>query len=554
MATEQNEAEALHDVIVVGGGLAGCFATWELARAGLDVLVTEQHAPLTVAAGPVGFRAKIIRKLYPDLTQDHGGDRWFGAMEVWSDEPRSSRRPLRIPAMLGRGLGGSSIIYGGALGRMRRSDFERDDASARGKNALSNDWPFGYEDLSPWYRRAERLMEVRGTLDPLDPDDDADLREPPPLSPQDHEFVRALQANGLNPFRLHVAIRYRPGCSECLGVRCPRNCKSNGENRALRPALATGRVRLVTGFNVRAIQRIADGVLEVASWPDQDGRVRRRRARRVMLAAGALNTPLVLARSASLWEDGLPPALLGRGLMFHGGDIFAAFARKGASAYGAAKTLAFRDLYRVNGEPLGEVQSMGIRAEAGMISAWLQQEAHGLGLGTLGPLLEFARIPAEIGAGLFREAAMFAGILEDFPYRANRVFEGSTDGSRSGAITVVYQSQPELLDRARRLRREIRAAFRPNGVFFLSRLGLPNWGHPMGTCRMGAGSDDSVTDANGRVHGLSDVYVADASTFPSSAGVNPSLTIIANAMRIAAAMAGVAKVGRIESATDRLAD
>lgn len=539
------------DVIVVGAGMAGGVAARRLTERGLRVLVLET-GPGTLPDAPRPSRARRMLRKVAGGFEPRDQDRWPDRLRA----ARAGHAARLVPAMMGRGRGGSSALYGAALGRFRRIDFEREAADgpqggapdpAIGERPLPTRWPIAFDALKPYYVEAEALLGVTGGRDPLDPEDDAVLAPPPPLSPQDAALARTLVANGLHPFRLHVGFAYRPGCAECLGQRCPRGCKAEGDSRGLGPALRDGRATLLQGATARRIEPGEAGVAIVVAL--EDGAERTIRARSCVVAAGALNSPLLLARSPRLWGPGGPPRLLGRGLMFHVTDMLAVFERSGAAAFGPRKTLGFRDFYKMDGAICGEVQSMGIALEAGMIATYLKGEAQRLGLGRLGPWLDLLRIPAGAAARLTRNAAVFATILEDLPYAANRVWEDDAPArAPSGAIALSYTVSADLAARAARMRQALRAAFAPNRVLFLSRPATPNWGHPMGTCRMAADPEAGVTRPDGALWTDDRVRVADASVLPSSGGANPSLTIAANALRIADLLAGRLAAERVSPA------
>jgi choline dehydrogenase-like flavoprotein len=142
-------------------------------------------------------------------------------------------------------------------------------------------------------------------------------------------------------------------------------------------------------------------------------------------------------------------------------------------------------------------------------------------------LSEFLRPVAWSIAKAIGERAVYATISEDLPHASNRVRE------HEGAIVVDYMVDPLLKERAKKMRHTIRKAFAPLNLRFLKLPGVANWGHPMGTCRMGTDPATSVTNAEGRVHGHDRIFVADASAFPSSGGVGPGLTVLALALRVA---------------------
>lgn len=519
---------ALWDVIVIGAGLCGSVAADVLSRDGHRVLVLEAgQTPHSVGPGKRGLLARIRHKLLGSTLLYPG--RWNGQMKVNLTTASGRKRNMRFPAFLGTGPGGGSLIYGAALGRFQRDDFTRN--ASEDPEAFDNSWPLDWAAFLPWYTAAEQLMQVHGSPDPTDPDDNGGaLTPPPPLGPRDAAFADCLAANGRNPFRLRVGFQYRPGCSECLGIPCPRGCKSDGFSRCLGPALAAGRVTLRTKARVTGITD--DGTTLTVQikdeTPDAPELSQQFCARHVVLAAGALQTPRLLHHAPDLFPDGRPSPLLGRGLMFHGADIFAVFDPEGRAEYGPRKTLGFRDHYRDQTAPLGEVQSVGLPITTGTVTGFLIDEAKRRGFSWMGRGLQLLRFPAMVGVRMFRNATLFATNLEDFPSPQNRVIVTAEDDE----IAVAYQVSPDMARRGAALRAHIRAAFAPWRVIFLSTPDTPNWGHPTGTCRMGTDPETSVTTPDGQLWGNDRVTVLDTSVFPSSAGANPSLTAVANALRI----------------------
>jgi choline dehydrogenase-like flavoprotein len=530
MRTEQ--VAKILDVIVVGGGLAGSMAALAVAQAGHSVGIIE-CGPLRLPdpeAVP-GTLQKIKARRAGRTLPPRG---YWPVPLLRATRRGRSARPS--PAMLGIGPGGSSTIYAAALSRYRRSDF----LPLALAGALPREWPFEYDELRPFYARAEGLLRVAGTPDPLDRDDDAVLRLPPPLGPRDAALVQTMQEAGLHPYRLHVGIDYRPGCSECLGAVCARGCKADGNSSALREAMSCGAL-LFSEETVVRLEPETDGlrVISREGGPAASaGADRSRVTRAVILAAGAMNTPLILARSSALWRDGTTPPLLGRGLMFHISDLFGLRAPRNPPNYGPQTTLAVRDLY-----DFGEIQSLGSPVGTALIASHLRGAAARLGFARLGPGLELLRAPAAVAARFLGEAATFATIQEDYAYPGNRVWE---DPGYPGRICFSYEVPRELRERAVRSRRMLRERLRHLRPFFLNEPATPNWGHPMGTCRMGSDPAVSVTDAQGRVWGLPNVVVADASALPSSGATNPGLTVAANALRVAEAFAGRLSAGAAE--------
>lgn len=531
------------DVVVVGSGMGGSMAAGLVARAGLTTLVLECGPGAVPGTGRLPLKDKLRQKLTSSPAPDPGSGKWRDPLFM----RRAAGRPYRaVKPVVGELAGGSGAIYGAALGRARRSDFEVDfhpsDWLDGAPPALPNAWPVAFDSMKAFYRRCETMLRVAGTPDPLDPDDDADLLAPPPISPNTAALTELLTSNGRTPFRMHVGIDYKPGCSECQGSVCLRRCKSDSFGRILAPLLEQGRASLRTGVYVERIERRPGGnfalMVRTAEGPQEPIL-----ARLVVLAAGALNSPLVLQRSADLWPSGRVPELVGAGLMFHFGDIFAVMdANPSEGAHGPLKTLGLRDHYTDGAMPLAECQSLGMASSPWMVGKYLEEEAIALGLGGL-PLAPFlADAIGRIAAKRYRNAYLFTSNLEDLPYRRNRVDSLGPD-PRSGhdRIGVTYRAPEEMLLRARRLRALEEEAFRPLKVSFLKRLGAPNLGHPMGTCRMGDDPQTSVVDPSGEVWGQPGLFIADASVFASSLGINPALTVAANALRVAEGILGTSQ-------------
>lgn len=527
--------DCVFDVVVVGSGMGGAMAASVLARAGLATLVLESGEAHFGSPRKASFGEKFKAKLISRPKADATSERWPDPLLFRTS---SKQRYREVASVVARIPGGSGQVYGAALARARRADFERDWQPkawlAGAANALPNAWPVDFNEMRIFYARAENILRVSGTPDPLDPEDDAALLAPPPVSATIENLAETLEANGRHPFRMHVGIDYLPGCKECQGERCARLCKSDSFNRALRLDLSEKRAELRTGLSVSDVSPRNGGGYAINAVLS-DGSTHVINARRLVLAGGALNTPLILQRSSGLWPDGKAPRLIGAGLMFHFSDMFAiTSAASKEPAHGAMKVLAFRDHYADGEVPMAECQSLGMPSSPWMISKYLEGEASEMGFGRV-PMLRLATdIIGKAADRFFRNVPLFTASIEDLPYLENRVDDlGEGVAPGLGRVGVTYHAPAELRVRAKRFRKLMREAFAPFSVRFLKRLGAPNLGHPMGTCRMGTSPDTSVTAPDGSVWGHEGLYVVDASVFPSSLGINPALTVAANAMRVA---------------------
>jgi choline dehydrogenase-like flavoprotein len=520
--------ETCWDVVIVGAGMGGSFAGCALARAGYKVLFLERGDPASTVARRAGRLARLLRPNVAAADLAARG-RWNKRVTL-----RKGGRKTRFIMPLGSGPGGSSAIYGATLERFRREDFSGPAQEEVSPAPLPNRWPVSYDDFLPYYRRAEAQLGVRGERDPTDPDDDLDAasRSMPPPSELDRAFVEAFTAAGMAPFRMHMGIDYRPGCVECLGAVCPRDCKADGASRALMPALRSFGAKLLTGFAVDRLEANIDRVEGVVGR--MGGREIVIRGRVVILAAGALNSPVVLLNSQSRdWPRGVGNAndMVGRGLMFHVLQIFALWPPvRGASPIGPKKVLSSRVANLFEGRKLGGVQSFARTVAPSQIAEFITSTAEKL-LPIRPPFFDLAAMAiAVLAARLFRDASLFSAMTEDFAYHDNRIVADTTEPS---GFSIVYTGTNDLSERAAMFRRFIKQRLGRLRLVFLSAGDNLNFGHPAGTCRMGVDPASSVVTPDGQVRGVENLFVADASFLPSSAATNPSLTVAANALRVA---------------------
>lgn len=245
-------------------------------------------------------------------------------------------------------------------------------------------------------------------------------------------------------------------------------------------------------------------------------------------------SPRILLRSQSPeWPAGIGNHndMVGRCAMFHASDFFALRPRKSVSAKGPMKTLSSRAFYECEGRRLGSFQSIGMPVTQGNIFEFLDQRLRHRLLDRFPLRRILLRVVAMGASAFFQRSAIFATILEDFPYRANRV---TLDDASPDGIRVEYDEPKEFHDRIREARVRLKAVFKPHKPWLLTATADNlNLSHPCGTCRFGNDPRTSVLDATNKVHGMDNLYVVDASFFPSSAAANPALTIGANALRVA---------------------
>jgi len=503
----------LWDVVVVGTGMGGGMAGRRLAEAGLSVLFVEKGV-----ASARAYRDGDNDLSTPEerLPIGRGGHR-FG-LRV-DDDDRNF-----YPA-IGVAVGGSTTFYSGSLERLEPHDVDDDPAVPH----PTGGWPIRYAELRPYYEMAERWLHVLGTRDPLGEAVPEAMKRPPPMRPQDAQLMQDFAAAGLAPYRLHVGIAYKPGCAECLGIPCPKACKQDARTCGVEPAVAAG-ATVLTEAEVLRVEADAEHVTGVVVR--HGGHEERHHGRIVVLAAGTMGTaPLLLASANEHWPSGLAngSGLVGRNLMFHADDWVAVWPSRKLGGTGPAKSVASRALYSNGGERLGMIHSTGLSAGYGNILQFLNGWFDASPLRRIRFLRPLMRVPARVAAVLFGSATILAFIVEDMPYAENRL---EPDPAREAGATIHYRFKPELIRRTRRARALLRERLGKR-LFFLNAQAVLNFGHPMGTCRFGDDPATSVLDRDCRAHGIDNLYIVDGSFMPTGGGVNPSLTIAANAIRVA---------------------
>lgn len=501
------------DVIIIGTGMGGSTLGYELAKKGFSVLFLEKGGRVAASddhSEPITPEARLARGWWP--------------FRVTQRDPNGT--PTRFFAAVGCAVGGSSIHYAAALERMSETDFSelRLDASTVVR------WPVSFQDFLPHYVAAEKLYRA----------DEASLEMAMQrMSPWDRELMAQMRSNGLHPDPLHVAIRYDDQCRECMGTICPRNCKSDAATACLDLALRLPNCGLLEHCDVRSLDADAHEVRSVRAM--YEGREVCLSARIIVLAAGALHSPQILLRSTSaLWPRGLINGSdqVGRNLMFHTSDLYAVWApRRLDRRARQKKSISVRDFYCRNGQRLGYVQSMGIEAGRGVIALFLKDQLRRMGLENEFLLSLLVKAPSHIASMIFGSASLFAGMTEDDPNPENRI---TLDPSEPDGASFTYTITSDLRQRALGLYGAFARGIRPWRAIRISPRLEMNYGHPCGTCRFGDDPEQSVLDRNCRAHDVANLYVVDASFMPRSGAINPSLTIAANALRVAAHIAASA--------------
>lgn len=502
------------DVIVIGTGIGGGLAGRRLAEHGLSVLFVEK--------GPVGRRAeqnsmadiedpaeRLARGLWPTkiVSRFNGG------------------APAHFFGPLGSGVGGTSVFYAAALEAPERHDLETTEAMEH----PTGGWPIRYDDFLPYLLQAEEILSVRGEANPLS-DRPGPKLAAPELNRSEALLFEDLRQKGLHPYRSPEGLVRLPGCAVCLGHKCPRKCKMDGRSAGVEPALETGNAFLLANCSVEELVESSERISKVRVRTD--GLPFELTADTVVLAAGALHSPRLLLASARTNPAGCANSSgwVGHGLMFHLSELVAFWPKLRNPTAGPTRAVSFRDLYTHDGKRLGLVQAMGVAAGAGMIAAYLKEYISSTRFSRVKGVGKFATLGALVGERLFGKASVFVALIEDIGMFENRV---STHPDNPDVAVIEYTVSEELKKRRSLLRRLLRSRLGRHRTVLLNFGAAINYGHPSGTLRFGVDPATSVLDASCKAHDLENLYVTDASFMPSSMGVNPSLTIAANALRVA---------------------
>lgn len=529
------------DAIVIGTGMGGATLGYKLAQAGQRVLFCESG---TSSLG----RLESLCGQYPEMRFNGAvlDDRFAQELEAAGRNSqtvidRSCSSARQFTPFIGSGTGGSSALYGMALERFFPSDFgSRQGVDLGNGSSLAEPWPVSYDSLAPYYTSAEKLYRVRGTDDPLrTPRERGDrLRDSPPLTPGGEELFNFLQSRNVHPYRLPMACEFVPGCEGCQGYLCAKDCKNDSARICLTPALHQHGASLMEGCEVVALETSARRISTVVChWKGQQLRLQ---SNNVILAAGALNTPRILLNSKSKeWPAGIAngSGLVGRNLMRHFIDLYLiqAEAATGADFENRQKEVAFNDFYQHNGMKLGSVQSFGRLPPAPMMFASMQRDIKDSAGGWASAMFPTAKpFLMPVLRRLERSTTALATTIEDLPYVDNRVAPVDSVSTGGRRLSINYQLQDEARKRIR-LMRALMGDLLANRRWRRVRQAENNQrlAHACGTCRFGLDPRTSVLNEYNRAHEVDNLYVVDSSFFPSSGGTNPSLTIAANALRVA---------------------
>jgi len=487
-----------YDVIVIGSGAGGGTLAQSVARAGKRVLLLERGQRFPEVSLPHDERAMLIDKdPYDDRDIDVNGD--------------------NARLYMGGVFGGSTSLYGAALMRPSRDDFHPGvHYGERLEKSLQN-WPISYEDLAPYYDRAEELYHVSGepsdNFGPLQRPTRNYPHPPVPLKPINERLVRGNETAGLKPFILPLGIDFNicMQCDACPGYICPNGARISSGQVVDAAAKETGSLEVKTGVEVERLERNGETITGVRVTERGSGEQGILTAKRYVLAAGAIGSPAILLKS------GCDHPLIGRHYMMHLSPIVVGLYLKQTGAESTfVKQVGFADHYFGSDDyphKLGLIQSLPVP----------------------GPLMIAKSAPSWLPRfaieGLRKRMLPLAGIIEDLPNPDNRVMVGG-----DGQISLAHRYSDYDFERGQYLTKQMVKILKRGGAVHCLTKSFPSTehvAHQCGTLRFGTHRDHAVADRDGRLFDHPEVIVADGSLFPTSLGVGPALTIMANALRIA---------------------
>jgi choline dehydrogenase-like flavoprotein len=511
-----------YDIIIIGTGAGGGTLTYRLAQSGKKILILER--------GPFLPREKENW----DVKTVFNSNRYHNS-EVWYDKNGKELHPG-----MSYFVGGNTKVYGAALFRLREKDFE----AFQHKDGISPEWPLKYKDFESYYVQAEKLYQVhgKGGEDPTEPFRSEEFPYPAVShEARIEEVSQILKAKGLSPYHTPVGIRLNEAqrylsecirCNTCDGFPCLVHAKSDAEVSSIRPVMEEENVTLLTEAKVLKLHTSPSGheisSVEVEIHDPTSGqmRVQHFSGDIVAIACGAVNSSVLLLKSANeKHPNGLANSsdLVGRNFMKHVlGSIIGVSKKPNPTKF--QKTLSINDFYW--GEegydyPMGQIQTLGKVSKAAL-------EGNAAAYAPL--------TPEEVAT----HSIDWWLTVEDLPDPNNRI---RVDGDK--IILDYTENNLESYDRLEQRWIEILKSIEcgqsimPNCSYFVEvgqtytgRLPLDGVGHQVGTCRFGEDPTTSVLDLNCRTHDIDNLYVVDGSFFCSSGAVNPTLTIIANALRV----------------------
>lgn len=544
-------SESRYDVVVVGSGAGGAPVATVLAEAGARVLVLEK-----------GPRYGVKDFLHDEISICRR-DFWVPWVE---DDPHVLLRPAGRPTRTNAGwisqcVGGGTVHMSGFFFRLHPDDFSLVSTYGPLEGSTAIDWPIRYEDLAPFYDRVEREVGVSGDLrkNPHAPPREGPFPFPPLAThPVSSWIDEAGPKLGMHPFPVPRAIVTQGSegrsacvyCALCGSYGCEVHAKSSTLASLIPRAEATGNCTVTPGAMVTRVLMQADGRAAGVEYVDQAGGRQRALAGTVVVAASAVESARLLLLSACAGHEagvGNRTGQVGRNLCFNTlGKVHGQLAYEGLepakreqlAASSPFVGRAVQDFYRAEGVGFGKGGTFHLLWSHPNPIFAAEQLLKEDGALVYGPALT-ERLKRRFVEGRQIEAECFG---EWLPTEGCHVTldDDVTDrwGLPSARITLGARhpsdraASAHLVDKARELLAAIGAR-----DLHTEAVGGETWVLQSGTCRMGTDPKTSVTTPDGHLHEVDNLYVTCGAALPTSGGVPNTMTILANAFRVAEGIA-----------------
>lgn len=498
-----------YDVIIIGSGAGGGTLAGHLAPSGKTILLLERGDWLAREKENWSADAVFV-------------DNRYISKETWYDSDHKPFQP-----QVHYFVGGATKMYGAALYRLRKEDFGE---LKHYNGGISPRWPISYEEMEPYYTKAEELYQVHGQrgIDPTEPPSSG----PYPVEPVSHEpriqkLYDDLKRAGYHPFpapcgimlnEKHREISPCIRCNTCDGFPCLVQAKSDAEMMGVRPALVYPNVTLLTGAKATKLLSNSSRNSVTGVEVERDNKKEIYTGNIIVVSCGAANSAKLLLQSGL--ANGSDQ--VGRNYMFHNSQAVLALSLEPNPTV-FQKTLALNDFYFGSKDfpyPMGNIQMIGKS-----LGAMFKGEKP----------IETALAPRILLNDIAKHAVDFWLSTEDLPDPNNRITVAS-DGNIQLHYTPNNQvPKQKLYEQLKALLKHLH--LHPDhlihrNAYLKSDIPIAGVAHQAGTCRFGEDPATSVLDINCKAHEVDNLYVVDTSFFPSIGAVNPSLTAIANALRV----------------------
>jgi choline dehydrogenase-like flavoprotein len=534
------------DAVVIGAGAGGGVIAKELASAGLRVVLLERGRWVTAWDD----RKDDLRN---QRTSALGAP--FGPDDERNPRVVVNRRGREQVVLPGDGaysnnaacVGSGTVSYGAMAWRYMAQDFRMKSLYGCPPGSTLEDWPIAYDDLEPFYEKAEWEMGVSGDVapDPFHAPRRRGLPMPPLPPNREYEILKpAALRKGWHPFDIPMLRNSVPyngrgpcmRCRWCVGFACEVNAKNGTQNTAIPAALATGLCELRTDAMAREIVLDARGHATAVIYFDADDRLQTQPARLVVVSAGAIETARLLLNSKSrLHPSGLGNRYdwVGRNLQGHAYPrAVGLFDFDTYDDAGPGASIAICDFN--HGNP-------GLRGGAMLANEFIRLPIQFTGM-TPPDTPRWGGAHKDYMRQFYRRSIAVMGPVQEMPMFDSRV-ELDARVKDYWGIPVARLSggrHPHSVEVARAVVAKADEWLREAGAIGtwtnVPGMDLSGGQHQAGTCRMGNDPRTSVVDRNCRIHEADNVYLADASVHVTNGGFNPVLTILANAYRVAAAI------------------